>query len=70
MKFNTDRLLTTGQAAEYLNVSVYWLEKARCRGHGPSYIRITARAIRYRISDLEAFLMQGVVETLSRGKTA
>jgi hypothetical protein len=70
MKINTDRLLTTGQAAEYLNVSVYWLEKARCRGYGPNYIRITARAIRYRISDLEAFLMQGVVETLSRGKAA
>ena len=39
-------LLTPGEAARVLKVSLSWLAKARMRGDGPPYIRV-GRSIRY-----------------------
>lgn len=47
--------LTTIQAAKYLNFSRQWLEIARHKGEGPSYIKM-ARMVRYAISDLDEFM--------------
>jgi len=47
--------LTTIQAAEYLNFSRQWLEIARHKGEGPSYIKM-ARMVRYAIRDLDKFM--------------
>jgi predicted DNA-binding transcriptional regulator AlpA len=47
-------LLTPKEAAKLLKVSLSWLAKARTRGDGPPYIRISPRSIRYT----EATLMQ------------
>jgi predicted DNA-binding transcriptional regulator AlpA len=47
-------LLTPKEAAKLLKVSLSWLAKARMRGDGPPYIRISPRSIRYT----EATLMQ------------
>jgi predicted DNA-binding transcriptional regulator AlpA len=47
-------LLTPKEAAKLLKVSVSWLAKARMRGDGPPYIRISGRSIRYT----EAALLQ------------
>jgi hypothetical protein len=42
------RYLTTVQAAEYLNLSESFLDKARVRGDGPAFIRIGG-AVRYAV---------------------
>ena len=51
--------LTTAQAAEFLNVSIPFLELCRRRGDGPPFHKLTdwpKGAIRYRRSVLEAWL--------------
>jgi hypothetical protein len=51
-------LLTEKRAAELLGVSVSWLQKGRCYGYGPPFIRLTSPrgAIRYRLRDLEEYI--------------
>ncbi len=51
-----DKLLTTREAAPLLCVSVAFLERDRWAGAQVPYIRVGARAIRYRLSDLNAFI--------------
>ena len=48
-------LLNTAQAAAFLAMHPQWLEHARLDGRGPHVTRI-GRIVRYRMSDLEAFL--------------
>jgi excisionase family DNA binding protein len=55
---NTD-LLTTKQAASYLNLHPSTLEKWRVYGGGPQAYRLGTKAIRYRRSDLDAFITGG-----------
>ena len=57
---NTDPLLTAAEAAKYLSVGVQTLERWRRLGGGPTYRRLSEGTIRYRRSDLEAFLKQRV----------
>ena len=47
--------LTQREAAERLGMSERYLESQRHKGDGPPFIRISARAIRYRVDDLEAW---------------
>ena len=51
-----DDLLTTRQLADWLDVSIQWCEIGRHRGYGPHYQRIGPRMIRYRRSDVLAWL--------------
>jgi predicted DNA-binding transcriptional regulator AlpA len=53
----------TQGAAVYLGVSPQLLEKWRCYSpdQGPRFVRIGARAVRYRRQDLDAFLAARVV---------
>jgi len=51
-----DELLDTMQTAAWLGLSHQWLEAARSRGDGPRFVRLTPRRIRYRRSDVLAFL--------------
>lgn len=48
-------LLTTRQAAEALQVKDTTLEQWRWNGKGPQFIKV-GRSVRYRESDIEAFL--------------
>ena len=41
-----ERLLTPGEAANFLRLSQSWLAKARMRGDGPPYVKI-GRSVRY-----------------------
>lgn len=50
--------LTVKDAAEYLRVSKQTLDKFRHFGGGPAFIRITARAIRYERSALDAWMAE------------
>lgn len=54
---NPDPALDTKQAAEYLSVSASFLEKDRCYRRSIRFLRIGA-SIRYRRSDLDAYLAQ------------
>jgi excisionase family DNA binding protein len=47
------------EAAEYLRSSTSTLAKARMKKQGPDYVRI-GRAIRYRQSDLDAWMSASV----------
>ena len=46
---------TTREAAAYLGLAVSTLNKWRCHGGGPTYLKL-GRAVRYRHEDLDAFL--------------
>lgn len=53
-------LLTTAQAAALLGLSPRTLGGLRLRGGGPRYVRLSARAVRYRREDLAAWIEAGV----------
>ena len=48
-------LLTTEQAAEYLNLSSKTLERLRCEGGGPAFLKL-GRLVRYRIDSLQEWI--------------
>ena len=55
----TPALLTSPQAATWLNVKPQTLRKWRCQGKGPRFVRLgTGRQspAAYRLADLEAWL--------------
>ncbi len=54
----TKELLTTKEAAVYLNLHPSTLEKWRVKGVGPLACRLGTKAIRYRRSDLDAFAFE------------
>ena len=58
-------LLTPPQAAEFLSLSPRWLELKRYHGDGPSFVRISARCIRYRRKDLEEWVGERVRNSTS-----
>ncbi len=43
------------EAADFLGVSVSWLNKSRMKGDGPVYMKIGG-AVRYALPDLEAWM--------------
>ena len=52
MKIEEEKLLTTKEAAYLLNVSPQFLERDRWAGPTIPYIKVGARAVRYKLSDL------------------
>lgn len=54
----TNELLSQRQVALRLGVSARTIEGWRARGVGPPFLRLSARAVRYRSSDLEQWLDQ------------
>jgi len=49
-------LLRERDAAELLGVTPRFLQERRVDGRGPRFIRVSARAIRYRREDLDAWI--------------
>ena len=49
-------VMTVTQAAEYLGLAVSTLNKWRCHGGGPVFIKM-GRAVRYRVEDLDAYIL-------------
>ena len=56
----THTLLTTKDAARYLQVSAAFLERDRWAGAKIPFVRIGSRSIRYRLADLEHFIENSV----------
>ncbi len=50
------QLLSTPQAAKFLNVSIAFLERDRWAGARVPFVKIGSRAVRYRLDDLEAYV--------------
>lgn len=53
-----DDLLSSTDLAQWLGVSVQWLEIGRVKGYGPAYVRIAPRRVRYRRADVLSWLEQ------------
>jgi excisionase family DNA binding protein len=53
---NDDALLSVREVAEWLGVSVKWLERCRAAKTGIPFIRVGRCAVRYRKKDVVAWL--------------
>ena len=51
-----DRLMSERSLADYLNVSVKFLQKLRMEGGGPKYIHLSKRLVRYRRGDVTSWI--------------
>jgi predicted DNA-binding transcriptional regulator AlpA len=51
-----DRVIMERDAADFLSVGQSTLQRWRQLGTGPKFIRISARRLGYRLSDLKSFL--------------
>lgn len=49
-------LLTEIEAADYLQLTPRALQAWRYKGRGPRYVKISARAVRYRLEDLNGWI--------------
>ena len=58
-------LLTVEQAAELLALPRSTLDRWRVEGYGPKFLQLTARCIRYRRSDIEAWTETRVRQSTS-----
>ncbi len=63
-----NQLLTTRQASRFLGVSASFLERDRWAGAKIPFVRIGKRAVRYQLSDLEAFVSQRVRLSTSQAR--
>ena len=69
MPSNPKRVLRPKEAAEWLGCSVNFLEKLRCYGGGPRFIRVGKRTLGYDIEDLQAWLeSKKVANTTEAGR--
>ncbi len=60
------KYLTTAQAAEYCRYSKSTLEKLRCHGGGPKFIRpVGGRRVLYLPEDIDDWLFEGRRESTS-----
>lgn len=55
-----NNLLTTKEAARFLGVSAAFLERDRWAGADIPFVRVGSRAVRYQVSELEAFVRSRV----------
>ena len=62
----TGVLLTPRRAADFLSLSLRWLELKRYQGDGPPFVRISCRCVRYRRSAID-FRGQAVFMVLGQG---
>jgi len=53
--FRQDHLMTVQQAAQYLGLAVSTLNKWRCHGGGPAFLKM-GRAVRYKMESLDNYI--------------
>ena len=59
-----NHLMTVQQAADYLGLAVSTLNKWRCHGGGPVFLKM-GRAVRYRVKSLDDYIEQSQRESTS-----
>ena len=62
----TSQLFNTKQAASYLSVSAAFLERDRWAGARIPFIKVGSRAVRYRQSDLDAYIQSSLRTSTSQ----
>lgn len=66
-----EKLLTTAETAELLGISKAFLERDRWAGARIPFIKVGARAVRYRLADVEDYLARQLrVSTSDPGRQA
>lgn len=53
-----DEYLTVENLASYTSLTRDFWNKLRCEGGGPRYVKISARVVRYRRSDVDAWMAE------------
>jgi excisionase family DNA binding protein len=66
---STETYFTPREAAEYLRSSTSTLAKARLTRRGPIFVRI-GRAVRYRKSDIDAWMSASVARHIEQSRRA
>lgn len=51
-----EKLLTTRQVAEMLNIKPVTLKVWRIRGQGPAWVKVGSKAVRYHMADIQDFI--------------
>ncbi len=59
-------LLRQSEAAQALSLSVRSMERMRCEGTGPKFVRLSRGRIAYREEDLREWVAQRVVSSTSQ----
>ena len=58
-------ILNTREAADYVRLSKPTLERFRCSGDGPKFLKLSGAAVRYRRRDLDAWIASRLVSSTS-----
>lgn len=66
--FYEDRLMSTREAAEYLGMSLYWVQTNRISAELPA-IKVSARRYKYRQSELADWVERRRVNPAPRAKS-
>ena len=61
----TAKALKEKEAAAYLGLSVKTLQAWRFYSKGPKYLKLSGRAIRYRVEDLDQFMEASTVNPVA-----
>lgn len=59
-----NQLLSTIEAAARLNIHPETLKRWRAEGRSPAYVKLAGKAVRYRASDIEAWISNSTVSPL------
>lgn len=60
-----DALLLEYEAARFLNVAPKTLRNMRWRGDGPHFVKVGGRLVRYRLRELEHYVVTNTVGSTS-----
>lgn len=66
----TEELVSPVALAEYLGTTTGALAQMRYRGMGPRFIKLGAKAVRYNMSDVSAWLAANTMQCTSEKATA
>jgi predicted DNA-binding transcriptional regulator AlpA len=61
----SNRLVNEKEAAHFLGYTVRALQNWRVRGCGPKFVKVSARSVRYRVSDLSEWVDAHIVSSTS-----
>lgn len=61
----SNRLVNEKEAAQFLGYTVRALQNWRVRGGGPKFVKVSARSVRYRVSDLGEWVDARIVNSTS-----
>jgi predicted DNA-binding transcriptional regulator AlpA len=56
------KLMTPQELAAMTGLRVQTLAKMRCQGHGPAFVKLSHRAVRYKAADVAAWIDSNVVD--------